>query len=273
MEIVRKELRECADSEKAKILQGFFKTGKGDYGEGDVFLGVSVPNSRRIARGAVGRVGLEGVEELLGSEFHEERLVGVLILVELFASRDDRGLTTEDRKKEIYDFYLRNSGGINNWDLVDLSAPKIVGAYLASEPKRKSSASLEKFSFAGGLVDDVSEDIEVKRDRGVLYELALSENLWDRRIAIVSTFAFIRENEFDDTLRIAKVLLADEHDLIHKAVGWMLREVGKRDGDLLRKFLRENYSCLPRVTLRYAIERFPVDERVRWLRGDYLIFL
>ncbi len=262
MEIIRNELREFADSEKAKILQGFFKTGIGQYGEGDVFLGVSVPNSRRVARSAVGRVGLDVIEELLKSEFHEERLVGVLILVELF----------KDNPKGVYDFYLRNSKGINNWDLVDLSAPKIVGGYLLGEPKEESSpregrlpfgkgsTSSGKLSFAGDLA---------KRDRNVLYDLARSENLWDRRIAIVSTFAFIRAGEFDDTLRIAKVLLGDEHDLIHKAVGWMLREVGKRDVDLLREFLRENYSDLPRTTLRYAIERFGEDLRKKYLLGDY----
>ena len=229
MEIVKKELREYADVEKAKILQGFFKTGPGQYGEGDIFLGVSVPNTRRVAKKAVDRVRLADVEILLSSKIHEERLAGVLILVEMF----------KENPEEVYSFYLENSKGINNWDLVDLSASKIVGSFLLD-----------------------------KSDRKILYKLASSENLWDKRIGIISTHAFIRAGEFGDTLEISKMLLGDSHDLIHKAVGWMLREVGKRDIEILKNFLRENYNELPRTTLRYAIERFPEDLRKRYLLGD-----
>ncbi len=230
MEIVRKELQEFADSEKAKILQRFFKTGSGQYGEGDVFLGVSVPKLRWIARKHWDRINMDEIEKMLRSNIHEKRLVALLILIELF----------KDNPKVVYNFYLRNLKGVNNWDLVDLSAPKIIGSYLLD-----------------------------KKDRGILDELASSENLWEKRIAIVSTFTFIQDGEFDDCLRIAKVLLKDKHDLIHKAVGWMLREVGKRDEDLLREFLARHYNEMSRTTLRYAIERFGEDLRIKYLKGDY----
>jgi len=232
MDTIRKELREIADGERARNSQRYFRTGAGEYGEGDIFIGVRVPQLRKIVKKHCDRVGMDDVEKLIRSEIHEERLVGVLILVEKFASQENR--------EEIYDFYLRNLKGVNNWDLVDLSAPKIVGEFLLGE-----------------------------KDRRVLDELASSENLWERRIGIVSTFAFIRAGEFDDALRIGKILLKDRHDLIHKAVGWMLREVGKRDEDLLRKFLKENYADLPRTTLRCAIERFGEDLRKKYLLNDY----
>jgi len=230
MKIIRQELNKYSDIERAKNCQRFFKTKPGQYGEGDIFIGVSVPNARRVAKKAVGRIGLNEIEVLLKSEIHEERLAGVLILIEMF----------RENPKEVYCFYLENSKGINNWDLVDLSAPKIVGSFLLD-----------------------------KSDREILYKLASSENLWDKRIGIISTYAFIRAGEFEDTLKISKMLLSDKHDLIHKAVGWMLREVGKRDVEILKKFLRDNYSELPRMTLRYAIERFPEDLRKKWLLGNY----
>ncbi|MFH1522064.1 MAG: DNA alkylation repair protein [archaeon] len=229
MKKLRKELGEYSNPEKAKISQRFFKTGKGEYGEGDIFLGLTVPQQRTIAKSASERILLDDVEMLLGSEIHDERMVGLLILVDKYKRAD---------KKTVYDFYLANIKGVNNWDLVDLSAPKIVGNYLLG-----------------------------KKDREILYELARSENLWERRIAIVSTFAFIREGEFIDSLKISKILLGDKQDLIHKAVGWMLREVGKKDREILEKFLKENYSELPRTTLRYAIERFGDEERKEWLGG------
>jgi 3-methyladenine DNA glycosylase AlkD len=232
MKRIKKELRQHANKEKAKILQRFFKTGEGQYGEGDVFLGLTVPIQRQIAKAASERILLDGVEKLLGSRIHDERMVALLILVDKYAKGDEK------TKREVYDFYLANMKGINNWDLVDLSAPKIVGDYLLE-----------------------------REDRRVLVRLVRSKNLWERRIGIVSTFAFIRKSEFDDTLRIAKILLGDSHDLIHKAVGWMLREIGKRDADILRKFLKENYNELPRMTLRYAIERFDEKERKKWLKG------
>lgn len=231
MRFVKSALREFANPEKAKILQGFFKTGPGEYGEGDVFLGVMMPQQRSVVKRFWKEASFDDVGVLLGSEIHDERNVGSLILVEKFKRADN--------KKEVYDFYMSNLAGINNWDLVDLSAPHIVGEYL------------------------------IDKDRSVLFDLVKSDNLWERRIAVLATFAFIRENDFDDTLRIAELLLGDEHDLIHKAVGWMLREVGKRDEALLKKFLRDNYNELPRTTLRYAIERFGAEERKAWLRGEW----
>jgi len=229
MRFVNNDLKKFSDLEKAKILQGFFKTGPGQYGEGDVFLGVSVPNIRKVAKGAVERLSLNDVKKLLSSKVHEKRLVALLILIEKYKKDKD----------VVYDFYLENAKGVNNWDLVDLSAPNIVGDYLLE-----------------------------RKDRKILYRLAKSDNLWEKRIAIVSTFAFIRDGQFSDTLKISKILLKDKHDLIHKAVGWMLREVGKRDEKLLKKFLRDNYSGIPRTTLRYAIERFEEGERLGFLREE-----
>ena len=255
-------LREFADAEKALVLQGFFKTGVGEYGEGDIFLGVSVPNVRKVVKAHGDRVSLDDVEGLLMSEIHEERLAGVLILVERFKGDPER----------IYNFYLANASRFNNWDLVDLSAPKIVGGYLLDKPKEEGSASLERLDSLNRRGSTTSEKLSFAGDLGnereILYKLARSENLWERRIAIISTFAFIRAGEFEDCLRISRILLKDSHDLIRKAVGWMLREVGKRDADLLREFLRENYLDLSRVTLRYAIERFGEVERLGWLKGE-----
>jgi len=231
MKKFKKDLRNHSDKVKAKILKGFFKTGEGQYGEGDVFLGVSVPNIRNVIKGAVDRFSLDNVQELLRSGIHEERLSGVLILVEKYRKADEKN------KKIIYNFYLANGKNVNNWDLVDLSAPKIVGNYLLK-----------------------------KNNREILYEFAKSENLWEKRISIVATFSFIRDGQLGDTLKISKMLLRDKHDLTHKAVGWMLREAGKRDKKLLEKFLKENYSDLPRTTLRYAIEKFGEDERKKWLK-------
>jgi len=229
-----KDLRKHSDKERAKNLQWFFKTGKGQYGEGDVFLGLRVPQIRAVVKDAARRLSLSQVQKLLGSKYHEERLAAVLILVEKYQKSDNPD------KKVIYDFYLANAKGINNWDLVDLSAPRIVGGYLLH-----------------------------RRDRKVLYRLVKSKNLWEKRIAIVSTAMFIRDGQLSDTLKISKMLLGDKHDLIHKAVGWMLREVGKKDRKLLEKFLKDNYSKLPRTTLRYAIERFPEDLRKKFLLGNY----
>jgi 3-methyladenine DNA glycosylase AlkD len=228
MKKLKQDLRSYANKEKANILQKFFKTGRGEYGEGDIFLGVAVPDVRNVIKSAFDRLSLDNVKELLKSKFHEERLAGVLILVKKY-NKD---------KNSIYNFYLKNSFGINNWDLVDLSAPNIVGDYL------------------------------LNKDRKILYNLARSDNLWERRIAIVSTFTLIRSGQLDDTLKISKILLKDDHDLIHKAVGWMLREVGKKDVEILKEFIRKNYSDTPRTTLRYAIERFPENLRKKFLLGD-----
>ena len=224
----RARLRESADPERAKILLRFFKTGPGEYGEGDRFLGIRVPDLRRVAR-EFGSLSLKDVRALLASKWHEERLLALVILVNQYA----RGSDAE--RAAIYRLYLASTDRINNWDLVDVSAPRIAGAHL------------------------------LDRDRSVLYRLAESPSLWERRIAIMATAWFIRSGQFDDTLAIAEKLLADRHDLIHKAVGWMLREVGRRDRAAEEKFLRKHASRMPRTMLRYAIEHFPKGLRLRYL--------
>jgi len=226
--LFKKELKKLANSKQAEILQRFFKTGKGEYGEGDIFLGVKVPIQRKVAD-KFQELSLKDIEKLLKSKIHEHRMTALLILIKQYKKADER------EKKKIFNFYLKNTKNINNWDLVDISAPKIMGEYLLNKP------------------------------RNVLYKLAKSDNLWERRIAIISTFTFIRNNEFDDTLKIAKILLNDKHDLIHKAVGWMLREVGKRDQKIEEEFLKKHYSKMPRVMLRYAIERFEEKKRKFYL--------
>ncbi len=228
---LRKELKKHRSREHAKVSQRFFKTGPGEYGEGDVFLGVKVPEIRRIARGNRD-VPVEDAVELLRSPIHEERLLALLILVLKYAKGDDR------LRKRIYNLYLKNTRHINNWDLVDVTAEHVVGAHL------------------------------YERDRGPLYELAGSGSLWERRIAIMATFHFIKQNDFQDTLRLAENLLADPEDLIHKAVGWMLREVGKRDLPKEERFLRRHYRNMPRTMLRYAIERFPEPRRQAYLKNQ-----
>jgi 3-methyladenine DNA glycosylase AlkD len=218
--------------EKAKVMQGFFKTGPGEYGEGDIFLGLSVPKQRVLAKKYLG-LNFLNIQKLLDSKIHEHRMVGVLILVYKFQKEE------KTRRGDIFNFYLKNATKINNWDLVDVSSHHIVGGFLSD--KRKD----------------------------VLYELAVSENLWEKRISIVSCYYFIREEEFRDALRIFEMHLGDSHDLIHKAVGWMLREIGKRDEKVLLEFLEKHYSKLPRTTLRYAIERFEEGKRKRLLKGIF----
>lgn len=225
---LKKEMALVANAKQAKILQRFFKTGKGEYGEGDIFLGIRVPEQRKIAKEYSG-LSLPRIQELLESDIHEHRLVGLLILIEKYNKSD------EENKGNIFNFYLKNSKKINNWDLVDLSAHKIIGEFL------------------------------IDKDKKILYELAQSKNLWEKRIAIVSTFAFIKKEEFVDTLRISEILLDDSHDLIHKAVGWMLREVGKKDEKSLEKFLEKHYKKIPRTTLRYSIEKFEEKKRKKYL--------
>lgn len=223
---VKSELEKISNFKKAEILKKFFKTGKGEYGEGDKFLGVAVPEIRVVAKKYFD-INLTEVEKLLKGKFHEERLAAILILVEKFSRADDA------EKKRLFDFYLKNRKGVNNWDLVDLSAPKICGAYL----------------------------LENKRERKILYDFALSENLWEKRIAIVSTFAFLKEGDFKDTFKISEILLHDKHDLIHKAAGWMLREIGKVNQVAEEDFLKKNHKKMPRTMLRYAIERFDEGKR------------
>jgi len=227
---VKRELEKHADAEKAAFLPKFFKTGKGEYGEGDRFLGVTVPQQRKIAKKFTALSEDESAK-LLRDKYHECRVTGLLILIEQFQPAPPR------KQKALVDLYLSNLAGVNNWDLVDLSADKILGSYLLS------------------------------RNRQLLYRFARQENLWKQRIAIVATLAFIRKRQFDDTLAIADLLLDHDHDLIHKAVGWMLREVGKRDRRLLENFLKTRYVGMPRTMLRYAIERFAEDLRQSYLKG------
>ena len=228
---VLSELQSIGSSEKAVHLSRFFKTGPGQYGEGDRFLGVMVPYSRAIAK-ANKAMPLEEVQLLLESSWHEARLCALLILVYRFKERK----ITEEEREQIYNFYIKNARRCNNWDLVDLSCRDIVGEYL------------------------------VDKDRSILYRLADSENLWEQRIAIVATWAFIRRSDFNDTLALAERLMAHKHDLMHKAVGWMLREVGKKDRETLTNFLEKNATQLPRTTLRYAIEHYPEPQRQYFLK-------
>jgi 3-methyladenine DNA glycosylase AlkD len=221
-------LRSFASPKDAAFLAGFFKNGPGEYGEGDVFIGLRVPVVRNVAK-EFKALPLPEVTRLLHSKIHEERLAALVILVLQTAKSD------VETRKRVYDLYLANTKYINNWDLVDLSAPQLVGAYL----------------------DDKS--------RKPLYRLAKSTWLWDRRISILATFHFIRHGDLDDTLAIAELLLGDKEDLIHKAVGWMLREVGKRDQEVLEAFLRIHGRIMPRTMLRYAIERFPEKKRREYL--------
>ena len=221
---IQMDLAQLSNPEKAKNLAWFFKTGRGQYGEGDIFLGVTVPEQRQVAKKYID-LPLNDLQELLSSKIHEHRLTALLILVSKYEKADSAS------KDKYFSFYLDNTKNINNWDLVDLSAPRIVGDYL------------------------------YKKDRSILFKLAKSNNLWERRIAILSTFTFIRNNDFDVAIIISELLLHDEHDLIHKAVGWMLREIGKRDQEIEEQFLSKYCSEMPRIMLRYALERF--DEKKR----------
>ncbi len=227
---IRKELRNLANPEKAKILMGFFKTGKGQYGEGDKFLGIMVPQTRLVAKKHA-QLPLAEVLQLLQSAFHEERLAALLILVLQYQQGDEK------QKKKIFDAYLKNTQWINNWDLVDLTADRIVGAYLSDKPK------------------------------DILFKLAESKLLWERRIAMLATFHEIKNGRSETALAIAEKLLLDREDLMHKAVGWMLREVGKRCSQQVEeKFLQKYVKLMPRTTLRYAIERFEEGKRLRYLK-------
>lgn len=226
-ELIIKELGKHRSSQKEEIFKSFFKTGEGEYGYGDIFWGVTVPDIRNVAKRYYLQISLNGIKELINSEIHEIRLTGYLILTYKYEKE------SKQEKEIIANFYLKNLSGANNWDIVDLSCYKILGSYLIDNPQK----------------------------RYILYKLVNSSNLWEQRISIVSTFAFIRSNDFVDTLNISKILLKHKHDLIHKAVGWMLREVGKRDINILKKFLKENIKEIPRTTLRYAIEK--MDERER----------
>lgn len=228
LENIKDDLQQLADPEKARVLSRFFKTGKGEYGEGDIFLGIKVPEQRKIAKKYSG-LAFDDIGQLLESNIHEYRLTSLFILILKYNKKDS------SEKQEIVDFYLNNIKNVNNWDLVDSSAPYILGHFL------------------------------LDKDRSILYRLARLDNLWERRISILSTFAFIKTNSFEDALNISEILLFDEHDLIHKAVGWMLREVGKRDLTIEEEFLQKHYLEMPRTMLRYAIEKFDEDKRKFYL--------
>ena len=226
---LKKDLARFGNPKNAKILSGFFKTGRGQYGHGDVFLGAKVPETRIVAK-KFNKLNLKDLKKLLSSKVHEERLCALLILVEQYKKSDSKN------KKVIVDFYLQNTQKVNNWDLVDLSADKILGNYL------------------------------IDKDKSILYILAKSQNNWEKRISIISTFAFIRNNKFEDTIKISEILLNDKHHLVQKAVGWMLREVGKRDESKLIIFLDKHYKVMPRTMLRYAIERLNEERKERYMK-------
>ncbi len=228
----RKDLHAAANAKRAVFFKRFFRTGKGEYGEGDVFLGLTVPQSRVLAK-RHRTLGMADIRSMLASKFHEERFIALLLL----GDRYDRGDQAE--RKRVAAFYLKHAECANNWDLVDVSAYKILGRHL----------------------------METEASTDVLDRLAQSKNLWRRRIAIVSTWAFIRAGKLDETFRIADALRYDEHDLIHKATGWMLREAGKRDIAALVRWLKPRNRTMPRTMLRYAIERFPETERKRYREG------
>lgn len=223
-------IKKHANKENATKSQRYFKTAKGEYGEGDRFLGIRVPVIRKMVK-YFKDTPLTEIKILLQSEYHEIRLFALLLLVHQFQKQDEK------HKENIYTLYLKNTRYINNWDLVDSSASYIVGAWLAD------------------------------KDRSILYELAQSRSLWKRRIAIIATAFFISQNQFSDTLKISAILLKDPHDLIHKAVGWMLREVGKKDRDVEERFLSKHYKNMPRTMLRYAIEKFTHSRRHAYLKG------
>lgn len=223
---IKKDLKASITPGKAEVLSRFFKTRKGEYGEGDIFIGVMVPDIRKVAK-KYKEISLKELQVLISSKIHEERLCAALIL------------TYKKLNKEIVDFYLRNTDYLNNWDIIDLTAPKILGKWM----------------------------IDRTDDRKILYKFAKSKSLWERRIAMLSTFTFIRENDFSDALAISEILLNDNHDLIHKSVGWMLREIGKRNQAAEERFLEKFYKKMPRTMLRYAIERFEETKRKSYLNG------
>ncbi|HLG32267.1 MAG TPA: DNA alkylation repair protein [Ignavibacteriaceae bacterium] len=227
---LREKIKQVSNKKNAETMLWFFKTAKGEYGEGDIFAGITVPVQRKIAKEFL-NLNFNELKDLLNSKVHEERLIALLILVEKYEKGE------EIEKYKIFGFYIDNRKGINNWDLVDLSAPKIIGHFL------------------------------LNKDKKMLYEFAKSDILWDRRIAILATYPFIKSGSFSDALKISDILLNDKHDLIHKAVGWMLREVGKKDLTVEEKFLRTRYNKMPRTMLRYAIEKFPETKRKKYLEG------
>jgi 3-methyladenine DNA glycosylase AlkD len=232
MQTVQREIRSLANREVAIQSQRFFKTKRGEYGFGDFFLGVRMPVIRQLAKKYM-LLEKEKTARLIQSKYHEERMLGLIILVNKYAATE-----SEVEQKDLYQFYVSQFKYINNWDLVDVTCPHIVGKHL------------------------------VDSSRKILYQWVKSPNLWERRISIISTSWFIRQNDFKDTLALATILLTDQQDLIHKATGWMLREVGKKDTTVLERFLKQYYREMPRTTLRYTIEKFPEARRQRYLKGE-----
>lgn len=229
---IKQGLNQYINPEKAAFLPGFFQAFPGGYGEGDRFIGVSVPDQRKTARKFFRFITLIELENLIQSKFHEHRLTAILILVLKYEKTK-----TRQEKEELVNFYLANLSFINNWDLVDSSAPKILGDFLFNH------------------------------DRTLLYQLAASGDLWKQRIAVLATYYFIKNNDFNDTLKLADILIEHDHDLIHKAVGWMLREIGNRDFDVEFDYLKTRYQKMPRTMLRYAIEKFDPGLRKKFLAG------
>ena len=225
------EIRALANKERANHSKKFFKTGKGEYGYGDIFLGVRVPKIRLIAKKNID-ISITDMKTLIKSKYHEERLLGLIILVNKYSKSKD-----EKDRDQLYNIYISSFKYVNNWDLVDVTCAHVIGKHL------------------------------LNKDRSILYTWAKSNDLWTKRIAIVSTHCFIRKNDLQETFKIAKILLNDEHDLIHKAVGWMLREAGKKDMEKEEIFLKKHYKTMPRTMLRYAIERFPEPKRQKYLKG------
>lgn len=228
---IRSVIKKCGNVNHAATMQRFFKTGKGEYGEGDIFVGIKVPVQRKIAK-QFRDLSFDDIGHLIKSKIHEERLISLFILVDQYQKAD------ENRKEKIYSFYLKNRKYVNNWDLVDLSAPKIVGVHL------------------------------LNKNKSILIKYAKSSNLWEKRVAMLSTYTFIKNGGFETTLQISDILLNDKHDLIHKAVGWMLREIGKKDIKVLEEYLKDRYEKMPRTMLRYAIEKFPEQKRKKYLKGS-----
>jgi len=227
----REEIRALANKEIAQHSLRFFKTDKGEYGHGDLFLGVRAPQIRSIAKEHID-ISITDMKTLICSKYHEERFLGLIILVNKYAKTKDK-----KNRNQLYKIYVSSFKHINNWNLVDVTCPHVTGKHL------------------------------IDKDRTILYKWAKSEDLWAKRIAMVSTFSFIRKNDLEDTFKIAEILLHDEHDLIHKAVGWMLREAGKRDLKREETFLKKYYKTMPRTMLRYAIEKFPETKRQKYLKG------
>lgn len=225
---LKADLQKLQNPRYAKILARFFKTGQGEYGQGNKFLGIKTPLLRKTAK-KYNALKLSDLQKLLNNKIHEYRSTALIILINKYAQAQ------ENERKQIIDFYLKNTLNINNWDLVDLSAPKILGDWL------------------------------LKCNRSILYKLAKSKNLWEKRIAILSTFAFIKNNQFADTLKIIKILLSDQHDLIHKACGWMLREIGKRNQKIEESFLQTHYRLMPKIMLRYALEKFDMEKQKKYI--------